>query len=126
MGARYSPSPPFALRLGGLRSGTATLPESALRIFGAKGVPPKLAKRRGTMYYVYILKLINNTFYTGYSANLRQRIKEHTEGKIVWTRKLIPLKLVFYAAFSSKKRALDFEKYLKSFSGFAFRNKRLI
>ncbi|MBM3209540.1 GIY-YIG nuclease family protein [Candidatus Shapirobacteria bacterium] len=78
------------------------------------------------MYYVYILKLINNTFYTGYSANLRQRIKEHTEGKIVWTRKLIPLKLVFYAAFSSKKRALDFEKYLKSFSGFAFRNKRLI
>jgi len=36
------------------------------------------------------------------------------------------LKLVFYAAFETKKKALDFEKYLKTNSGFAFRNKRLI
>ncbi len=34
--------------------------------------------------------------------------------------------LVFYAAFVSAKRARAFEKYLKSSSGKAFRNKRLL
>lgn len=78
------------------------------------------------MHYVYILKLINKTYYIGYSADLKKRIKEHIEGRVSWTKNLKPLKLVFYAAFSSKKKALDFEKYLKTNSGFAFRNKRLV
>jgi len=33
---------------------------------------------------------------------------------------------MFYAAFKAKEKAYEFEKYLKSSSGFAFRNKRLI
>jgi hypothetical protein len=33
---------------------------------------------------------------------------------------------VFYAAFTSKKKALGFETYLKTQSGYAFRNKRLV
>lgn len=78
------------------------------------------------MYYVYILKLKNGKFYIGYSANLKQRIREHNQEKVSATKKLRPLKLVFYTAFISKIKALKFEKYLKSSSGFAFRNKRLI
>lgn len=77
-------------------------------------------------YYVYILELANRTKYIGYSSHLKNRVKEHETGSVSQTRKLRPLKLIYYAAFISKKKALDFEKYLKTASGFAFRNKRLI
>ena len=78
------------------------------------------------MFYVYILKLSNNTFYIGFTSNLKLRLKYHHEGKVLSTTNLRPVKLVFYCAFILKKKALDFEHYLKTNSGFAFRNKRLI
>jgi len=78
------------------------------------------------MYYVYILQLLNNSCYTGFSSNLKNRIKDHNEGKVSQTKNFRPLKLIYYCAFINKKKALDFEKYLKTNSGFAFRNKRLI
>jgi len=78
------------------------------------------------MYYVYILKLSDNSLYVGYSSNLRQRVKEHNYGSVESTKNLKPVKLIYYSAFSTQKKATDFEKYLKSSSGFAFRNKRLI
>lgn len=78
------------------------------------------------MYYTYILKLRDSSYYHGHSTNLKQRIKEHQSGIVLSTKESRPFKLVFYAAFSSKEKAVSFEKYLKSSSGFAFRNKRLI
>lgn len=78
------------------------------------------------MYYAYILRLKDKSYYHGSSTDLKKRIKEHQSGVIISTKNLRPVKLVFYAAFETKKRAIDFEKYLKSSSGFAFRNKRLI
>ena len=53
-------------------------------------------------------------------------MKDHESGNVESTKNLIPIKLVYYSAFSIQKKATDFEKYLKSSSGFAFRNKRLI
>lgn len=80
------------------------------------------------MYYVYIIRSIekNDEFYTGFSENLKQRIDEHNNWKSKHTSKNKPWELVFYSAFEDKKQALDFEKYLKSSSWIAFRNKRLI
>lgn len=78
------------------------------------------------MFYTYILRLRDNTFYIGFSSNLKQRFQEHRKELVSHTKNLLPCELVFYAAFISKKKALDFEKYLKSSSGFAFRNKRFI
>jgi putative endonuclease len=78
------------------------------------------------MYYVYILQLRDDTFYTGFSSNLKNRFNAHQKGDISQTKNLMPLKLIFYAAFTSRIKALHFEKYLKTNSGFAFRNKRLI
>ena len=78
------------------------------------------------MYYAYILQLNDKSFYHGFSENLKQRIKEHQAGAVETTKNLLPIKLVFYSAFISKKKALDFEKYLKTTSGLAFRNKRLV
>ena len=78
------------------------------------------------MYYVYILRLSDNSIYIGYSSNLRERLKDHTEGSVSSTKNLRPFSLIFYCAFLTQKKATEFEKYLKSSSGFAFRNKRLI
>ena len=77
-------------------------------------------------YYVYIIKLNNKKFYIWYSSILRSRIKEHNEGKVRQTRYLRPLKLIYYAAFRNKLKAIYFEKYLKTPSGYAFRNNKLI
>lgn len=78
------------------------------------------------MYYVYILQLENGECYSGYTKDLRARLAEHKRGTTVTTNRLPPEKLLYYAAFETKKLALEFERYLKMPSGFAFRNKRLI
>ncbi|MCR4325180.1 MAG: GIY-YIG nuclease family protein [Candidatus Curtissbacteria bacterium] len=78
------------------------------------------------MYYVYVLKLINGQYYTGFTKNIKNRPKRHFQGAVKTTSRIKPIGLVFYAAFKTQKLATDFEKYLKSSSGFAFRNKRLI
>lgn len=62
----------------------------------------------------------------GYSSNLKQRVNSHQKGEISQTKNLRPVKLAHYSAFESKLKALQFEKYLKTTSGWAFRNKRLI
>lgn len=80
-----------------------------------------------TMFYSYILfskKL--NTYYAGSTSDIRRRLLEHNSQKVVSTSSGIPWKLVWYAGFDSHTKAQAFEKYLKSSSGFAFRNKRLI
>lgn len=80
------------------------------------------------MFYVYIIQSIDfsKQFYTGFSENIEERLGEHNKGKSVHTNKFKPWKMIFYCAFNDKKKALDFEKYLKKASGIAFRNKRLI
>jgi putative endonuclease len=78
------------------------------------------------MYYRYILQLKGKSFYHGFSEDLKQRLNDHHSGTVNSTKNLRPIKLVFYAAFTSKTKALAFEKYLKSSSGAAFRNKHLL
>ena len=78
------------------------------------------------MYYAYIIQLKDGSYYHGHSDNLKRRITEHQQGIVLSTKNLRPVKLIFYAAFLYKSKAIAFEKYLKSGSGFAFRNKRLI
>jgi len=78
------------------------------------------------MYYVYILKLPDrSSYYIGYSHDLKNRLKYHEQGKVATTKNTEP-ELVWYCAFVTKSKALAFETYLKSSSGFAFRNKRLL
>lgn len=78
------------------------------------------------MFYVYILKLNNGKHYIGYSSNLKSRVNDHLNGNVRLTKNYRPIRLIYYSAFQNKRRALQFEHYLKTPSGFAFRNKRLI
>jgi predicted GIY-YIG superfamily endonuclease len=80
------------------------------------------------VWYVYILR--STTFpdqeYIGATADLRQRLADHNAGKSTHTSKFKPWELVWYCAFPDKHKALEFESYLKSHSGRAFSNKRLL
>ena len=78
------------------------------------------------MYYSYILRLGNGMHYVGHSSDLKSRISEHSRGRVSTTKKFLPIQLIYYSAFLSLSKAIAFEKYLKSSSGFAFRNKHLI
>lgn len=79
------------------------------------------------MYYVYILKSKkDSSYYIGFTKDLKQRLKEHNQHDSTYSSSKAPFIIEWYAGFKTKKLALDFEKYLKSSSGFAFRNKRLI
>ncbi len=78
------------------------------------------------MYYVYILKnKIANKFYTGATSNLKERLKDHG-WHTVKTTKTGDYKLVWFSVFLKKQSAYNFERYLKTGSGIAFRNKHLI
>jgi len=78
------------------------------------------------MYYVYLLKLKNNSIYTGSTPDLERRIKEHNSGLNKSTKHLIPVELIWSCIFPNRLIARRFEKYLKSGSGQAFRNRHLI
>jgi putative endonuclease len=69
------------------------------------------------MFFVYLLLLKNNKIYTGYTDNLRRRIKEHKDGKVKSTKNLKPLKLIFCEIFLNKKDAQRREKYFKTTKG---------
>ncbi len=79
------------------------------------------------MYYAYIIQsLQTNSFYFGSTTNIEERLKEHNGSSCFTTRRSLPWKLVWFGAFTSEEKARNFEKYLKSGSGYAFSRKRLL
>jgi putative endonuclease len=70
------------------------------------------------MHYVYILKSKNtNRLYVGRTDDLRRRIKEHKDRKNWTTKRMLPVELIFYEAFTNKQDAIRREKYLKTSKG---------
>ena len=78
------------------------------------------------MHYVYILQDERKKLYVGYSEDLKKRLQYHQSGNVVTTKNYKEPSLVWYCAFTDKKRALIFEKYLKIGSGHAFARRHLI
>jgi putative endonuclease len=74
------------------------------------------------MYYVYILQSIAfpESYYIGFSEDLRKRLAEHNAGKSIHTNKYMPWRIKNYFAFDDKEKAEKFEVYLKSGSGRSF------
>jgi putative endonuclease len=57
------------------------------------------------MYYVYILRCKDNSPYTGFSEDLKERINRHKKGHVPATRSRLPIELAFYCAFVDKYSA---------------------
>jgi putative endonuclease len=79
------------------------------------------------MRYVYLLQSIkfSDQTYIGLTDDLRSRFSEHNRGRSPHTAKYRPWRLVSCVAFSDERKAIEFERYLKTASGRAFANKRL-
>ncbi len=79
------------------------------------------------MYYVYLIRSTSfpDQTYVGYTTDLDERLQKHNQHSSLHTKKYAPWTLIAYIAFDSKKKALDFEKYIKVGSGYAFAKKRL-
>ncbi|MBI5220631.1 MAG: GIY-YIG nuclease family protein [Candidatus Liptonbacteria bacterium] len=71
------------------------------------------------MFYVYYLqsKQKRNQYYTGYTEDLRERLKKHNDGLVPSTKPYRPWELVFYEAYKSQKDAKRREVYLKTTNG---------
>ncbi|MCI8665224.1 MAG: GIY-YIG nuclease family protein [Dorea sp.] len=66
------------------------------------------------MNYTYILLCKDGTFYTGWTNDLKKRIKAHNQGKgAKYTKSRRPVKLVYYEEFPTKGEAMKRECAIK-------------
>ena len=79
------------------------------------------------MKYVYLLQSLStpNQRYIGITEDLDARLQTHHAGGSPHTSKYRPWKIVLHLCFQDDRRAVGFERYLKSGSGHAFAKKRL-
>jgi predicted GIY-YIG superfamily endonuclease len=77
--------------------------------------------------FVYVLKNseVPPRYYTGIASNVERRLAAHNEGCGVYTKKYRPWSVDVVIAFTDERRAIAFERYLKSGSGVAFANRHL-
>ncbi len=78
------------------------------------------------MYYVYVIRSLKDyRLYTGYTHDLRKRLKEHNNGKVFSTKTRCGFELIYYEACVDKNDARSREKYLKSGMGKRYLKNRL-
>ncbi|MBI3331785.1 GIY-YIG nuclease family protein [Candidatus Peregrinibacteria bacterium] len=77
-------------------------------------------------HFVYILRNKDGKNYVGLTDDIDDRLARHNRGEISSTAKFAPWEMAHFAAFKTRKKAAIYEKYLKSGSGTAFRNKHLV
>ena len=77
-------------------------------------------------YYVYILRsLKDKQFYTGYTKNIQNRMKSHSDGLVASTMNRIPLELVYWERCLNQQDATQREKYLKTAWGKRYLKNRM-
>jgi len=65
-------------------------------------------------FWVYILCWADNSYYTGHTDNLEERIAKHKTGEIEgYTSTRLPVRLVFSEQFPTREEALTCERQIK-------------
>lgn len=68
-------------------------------------------------FFVYILQCSDGSFYTGHTDNLEKRLYEHNSGFYdCYTRRKLPVSLVYHATFASRDEAIKAERQIKNWS----------
>ena len=66
------------------------------------------------MNYVYILECEDGSYYTGWTNDLKKRIKAHNDGKgAKYTKTRRPVELVYFEHFATKEEAMSREYHIK-------------
>lgn len=77
--------------------------------------------------YCYILfSHKNQKLYVSHTQDLREELRLHNEGEVEVTLNEKPWDLIWYSAFVTKDKALEFEEYLKCSEGEDFIYQRLL
>ena len=67
--------------------------------------------------YMYILKCSNDTYYTGSTKDLERRLMQHQNGEGAnYTRKHLPVELVYFEEFQRIDQAFYREKQIQNWS----------
>jgi len=69
---------------------------------------------------------MGKNLYVGSTNDIARRLTEHNSGKVDSTKNRTPFNLEAYFAVKDKSTAIDLEKYLKTGSGRAFLQKRIL
>ena len=70
------------------------------------------------IYTVYILYSDRcNKHYTGFTSDLESRLYSHNHAGKDWTAGYRPWRLIFSKQFDDKRKAMDYEKWLKTGAG---------
>ena len=101
--------------------------EGSVMIRSAKQDALRSFSEGGPVCCVYLVESLSaqGERYVGMTTDLKQRLREHNQGKSSHTTKFSPWKIITYLAFTDRAKAEAFERYLKSGSGHAFARKRL-
>ena len=77
--------------------------------------------------FVYVLKNseVPPRYYTGVTSDVATRGAEHNAGRCTHTAKYRPWSVDVVIEFADERRAVAFERYLKSGSGVAFAHRHL-
>jgi putative endonuclease len=69
-------------------------------------------------WYVYILRCVDDTLYTGITTNLERRVDEHNSGKAgaKYTRSRRPVEIVYHETVNDRSQALKREYQIKRLS----------
>ncbi len=77
--------------------------------------------------FVYVLRSVNSGRpYVGVTSDGPARLAAHNAGLSRHTSRYRPWRIVVVIEFASEKRALEFERYLKSGSGWAFSKRHFL
>jgi predicted GIY-YIG superfamily endonuclease len=69
------------------------------------------------MYYVYILRCSDNSYYAGSTSNLERRLEEHRAGFYQgYTSARLPVELVWSSEFPTENEAFLIERQIKGWS----------
>ena len=67
--------------------------------------------------YMYILECADNSYYTGSTIDLKRRLRQHQDGEGAnYTKKRLPVKLVYYEEFDRIDWAFYREKQIQGWS----------
>jgi putative endonuclease len=77
--------------------------------------------------FVYVVRndQVPPRYYTGVTSDVGRRCTEHNAGSCVHTARYRPWSIDVVIEFADERRAIDFERYLKSGSGVAFAQRHL-
>ena len=75
---------------------------------------PQSPQMENEIFYVYILQSIKDfSFYIGQCDDLDKRMSKHSDSMSKYTKSKLPLRLIYFENFSTRKAAIQREKEIK-------------